>query len=78
MQSKVPTQSLAMKQRERGGEHPALSNDPEKEETGKEENEMGCLLGWEQQCRRPLSPWGGGLGVQLGAVKVLQFCSIIH
>ena len=29
-----------MKQREHGGEHPALSNDPEKEETGKEENEM--------------------------------------
>lgn len=78
MQCRVPTHSLAMKQRECGGEHPALNNDPEKEETRQEENEMGCLLGWEQQCRRLLRPWGGGLGVQLGTVKVLQFCSIIH
>ena len=67
-----------MKQREHGGEHPALNNDPEKQETRQEENEMGCLLGWEQRCRRLLGPWGGGLGVQLGTVKVLQFCSIIN
>ena len=78
MQYTVLAHSLPMEQRAHGGEHPALNSDSEREETRQEENEMGCLLGWEQRCRRLLSPWGGGLGVQLGAVKVLQFCPIIH
>lgn len=63
-----------MKQRESGGEHPALSNDPEKEETGKEENEMSCLLGWEQVCRRLLSPLGRGAlesSLELSCLSVL-------
>lgn len=76
MEQKVPAHSLAVEWEGEGSRRWEQS-DRGAEDTRQGEEDTACPLGRSGR-EEAVRPVGRGLGVLLGAVKVLQFCPIIR